>query len=164
MIKELIVEISRMEGCELLPPAGIPEIMNENHRLPADLLEFYSICGGAVLFGGADYAITLVPPDQFAPANPVIVGELFEEDISASWYIIGDAGEGDYITIDLAAGRLGRSYQSFHETHGLIGDCPVIAECFTSLLQYLLANQGGYFYWLKDEFISLGDAYDGEGG
>lgn len=34
MIKELIAEISRLEGCELLPPAGLPEVMNENHRLP----------------------------------------------------------------------------------------------------------------------------------
>ncbi|WP_342565752.1 SMI1/KNR4 family protein [Paenibacillus sp. FSL R7-0345] len=141
----------------------MPEILNPNHRLPADLLEFYSLCGGAVLFEGADYDIIIVPPDQLVPANPVILGEQFEEDRTSSWYIIGDAGNSDYLTIDLATGRLGKCYESFHETHGLIGDCPVIAKSFTDLLQCLLANQGGYFYWLEDEFVSLGDGYDGVG-
>lgn len=159
-IREMISEINHLDGCEIYPQSGMPVILHSNHQLPADLQEFYSFCGGAVLFAGADYAITIVPPEQFVPANPVIIGEQVEDDITADWYIIGDAGNSDYITIDLASGRLGKCYESFFDTHGLVGDCAVIAESFAELLLQLIVNQGDYFYWLKDEFISLGDAYD----
>lgn len=159
-IREMISKINLLDGCDLFPHSGMPVILHSNHQLPADLREFYSLCGGVVLFAGADYEITIVPPEQFVPANPVIIGEQVEDDITADWYIIGDVGNSSYITIDLASERLGKCYDSFFETHGLVGDCAVVAESFTELLLHLIVNQGDYFYWLKDEFISLGDAYD----
>lgn len=119
-IRSLFSEISRLDGCELLPHTGMPAILDPQHQIPADLQEFYSLCGGAVLF----------------------------------------VGDSNYITIDLASERFGKCYESFCMTHGLVGDSPIIAESFTELLQKLIANQGNYFYWLRDDINSLGDAYD----
>jgi len=107
---------------------------------------------------------------NFVLANPVILGQkIFEEmaasneyknEISMNWYIVVSDGNGDYLTIDLDRKRLGRCYDSFHETHALIGDTPIIANSFGELLENLIKNRGNYPYWLKDDFISLGDAYD----
>jgi hypothetical protein len=36
----------------------------------------------------------------------------------------------------------------------------VIATSFSELLTQLLANNGESSYWLKDDFVTLGDAYD----
>ena len=41
-----------------------------------------------------------------------------------------------------------------------MGDCPVIAKSFTELLSQLVKNKGKRWYWLKEDFESLGDAYD----
>jgi antitoxin YokJ len=56
---------------------------------------------GLVLFENEEYPIHIVSPDEFILANPVIVGELCEEDISSNWYIIGNDGNDEYLTIDL---------------------------------------------------------------
>ena len=80
-------------------------------------------------------------------------------DISDLWFSIADDGNGDYLSIDLAPGRLGICYDSFHETHGVAGSTPVIARSFTELLTSLLQSRGNRPYWLEDGFVSLGDAY-----
>ena len=102
------------------------------------------------------------PPEQVRPANQVLGLDSGDGDISDAWCIIADTGEGssDYLTIDFDPARLGRCYDSFHETHGLVGDTPIIARSFGELLQRLLDNRGGYPYWLRDDFESMGDAYD----
>lgn len=46
-------------------------------------------------------------------ANPVIVGELCEEDISSEWYIVCTDGKGEYLTIDLNEDRKGKLRQLF---------------------------------------------------
>ncbi|GCE19832.1 SMI1/KNR4 family protein [Dictyobacter kobayashii] len=125
--------------------------------------QFYTICGGISLFNGPDgeYSpLIIVPPTCCVLANPVIIGETVEDDITASWYIIGDDTGSDYLTIDFSKERFGRCYDSFHETHGLSGDCPVIATSFTDLLSRLYNNEGQYWYWLRPDFVPLGDAYD----
>jgi hypothetical protein len=90
----------------------------------------------------------------------VIVGEACEDDISASWHLIVDDTNGEYLTIDLSENRVGRCYDSFFDRHGVRGSCPIIATSFSELLQRLIENRGQHWYWLQEGFESLGDAYD----
>jgi hypothetical protein len=159
-MRELITRIQATPDCQVFAPVGMP-IIREGHLFPEDLRSFYALCGGVRLFGGRDYAVTLVSPQQFVVANPVIVGDMVEDDISSTWYIIADDGNGDYLTIDLSRERLGRCYDSFFDRHAVAGSCPIIAPSFTDLLMHLYENQGQYWYWLRSDFVSLGDAYDG---
>lgn len=158
-IKLLIDKIKKLPNCFVHPPTGIPDVEKE-HTLPSDLKEFYKICGGIDLFIDCGYAIKIVSPQGFVLANPVIIEERAEYDISSNWYIIGDDMNGDYITIDLDKLRLGRCYDSSWDLHGVAGSCPIVATSFTKLLEGLVMNKGQHWYWLQDDFRYLGDAYD----
>jgi antitoxin YokJ len=166
-LERLFLRIQSTPGCRIDSPAGLP-VIGMSHHLPDDLLNFYCLCGGLSLAENTPYAVTIVPPSRCVLANPVILGEegaelarrTEEEDISWSWYIIADCGNGDYITIDLDQERPGRCYDSFHETHGLIGNTPIIALSFTELVLSLYEKRGHYWYWLQLDFASLGDTYD----
>lgn len=160
MIETLINEVKNLKNCIVLPPTIIPELGNKNHEFPKDVEKFYTLCGGLTLYTEAEYPITIVPPNDFVLANPVIVGELCEEDISADWYIIGTGGSSEFITIDLSEGRLGKCYDSYVDRHGVVGENAIIANSFTELLEKLIQNNGQYWYWLEENFVSLGDAYD----
>mgnify|MGYP003940833723 CR=1 FL=1 len=157
-IKKLITKIKTSNDCIVYAPCGIPSTGQE-HILPDDLKEFYNICGGITFYSGSDNVLTIVPPSEFKLANPIIVGELCEDDISSNWYIIGKYGS-DYITIDLDKNRLGKCYDSFWDRHGIPGECMIIATSFTDLIERLISSDGKLWYWLRDDFISLGDAYD----
>ncbi len=61
----------------------------------------------------------LVSPDNFVLANPIIVEELCEEDISTNWFIIGNDGTDEYLTVNLNEDRLGSCYDSFLTAVGL---------------------------------------------
>ncbi|ERN51963.1 SMI1/KNR4 family protein [Alkalihalophilus marmarensis] len=159
-IKKLLTQIKNLTGCRVREPNGLPIIDETSHVLPEDVRDFYSLCGGVVLFEHEDYPTFVVPPDKFVLANPIIIGELCEEDISSNWYIICNDGKDDYLTIDLAKERLGRCYDSFFDRHGLVGETQVIATSFTDLFERLIENKGQYWYWLKNDFDSLGDAYN----
>lgn len=159
-IDELIEKIRNTPDCVVYPAKGLPKFENKSHRLSEDLKEFYSICGGVSLFISKEYSIKIVAPSEFVLANPIIIGELCEEDITSEWYIVADDENGNYLTIDLSPHRLGRCYDSFWDRHGLVGECPIIAKSFTQLLENLFYNQGEYWYWYKKDFVSLGDAYD----
>ncbi|MCM3629805.1 SMI1/KNR4 family protein [Paenibacillus glycanilyticus] len=160
-IDALLRQIASSPHCKVEPAKGIPE--TEGNSLPADLKHFYELCGGIKLFDNKDYECHIVPPLEFVLSNPVIVGEQVEEDISSSWYIVAHDGNGDYISIDLHPNRLGKCYDSFWDTHAVVGDCPVIARTFTELLNRLVQNNGEHWYWLREDFQSLGDAYDDTG-
>ncbi|WP_339733336.1 SMI1/KNR4 family protein [uncultured Gimesia sp.] len=155
-IVKLIEQLNNLSNCEVAPPQGIPAI---EIKIPTDLEEFYRLAGGARLFEGADYAIDIVAPNQFVRANPVIVGEACRDDISFDWFIIAQEGE-QRLTLDLNPDRYGRCYDSFWDQHGIPGECPVIALSFTHLLAQLIQSKGNYWYWLQENFISLGDSYD----
>lgn len=158
-INQLITQIRTLPDCRVQEPTGLPQIDETKHILPDDIKEFYLLCGGAVLFENQDYPIYILPPEQFVLANPVIVGEICEEDLSSNWYIICNEGSGEYITVDLNPQRLGLIYDSFSDRHAVEGESQVIACSFTELLERLINNQGQYWFWLEDEFESLGDAY-----
>ena len=129
-------------------------------ELPADLRRFYELCGGADLFVGDDFECRVVPPSEFLPANRVILGEEFPDDRSDSWFVVTSTPEEPLAVIDLDESRRGRCYDAFHESYGVAGSMPVIADSFTNLLVSLLSNAGRHWYWLQPEWISLGDAYD----
>lgn len=158
-IKKILEKIKSYPGCEVHKPSGVPEI-NASHFLPEDLYNFYQLCGGIILFKGKNYSIKISAPQDLVLANPVIVGQLCEYDISSSWYIIGsDFTSNQYITVDLSEERLGRCYDSFWDRHGVVGSCPIIATSFEELLLNLVKSRGESLYWLEPDFVFLGDAY-----
>ncbi|QYR24100.1 SMI1/KNR4 family protein [Paenibacillus sp. sptzw28] len=159
LIDQLISRISLIKDCEVLLSEGLP-VTNSTHILPSDVQEFYKLCGGVNLYKGSDYSISIVRPEEFVLSSHVILGEIYEDDISSHWYVIGKGGTSEYISIDLAPERYGRCYDSFAETFGLAGDSPIIASSFTELLKRLIDNKGERYYWLDDNFIPIGDAYD----
>lgn len=158
-ISTLINKIKKMPNCIVHQPSSFP-ILEENHSLPDDINEFYNLCGGIDLFIDSDYSISISTPNKFELANPIIIGEIAEYDISSDWYIIGSDRQNQYITVDLNSKRLGRCYDSFWDRHGVAGECSIIAVSLTDLLERLLNNAGQSCYWLDEGFVSLGDAYD----
>ena len=158
-IEQLLDQIVSTPDCIVSPPSGKPEV-SDPHLLPGDVDKFYQICGGVVLFKSSSYPLSIVPPYSVVPANPVIVGEVATEDISESWYIIADDQNGDYFTIDLSPERLGRCYDSFSDSHAIVGSSAIVATTFTDFLTRMLDNRGQHWYFLQADFASLGDAYD----
>lgn len=158
-IEAALRQIAGLPHCRVNPAKGIPK--TGGYSLPEDLKHFYELCGGVTLFENKDYQCYIVPPDEFVSSNPLIVGEQVEEDLSSHWFIVAHDGNGDYISIDLNQNRLGKCYDSFWDRHGVVGECSVVAETFTELLNQLVQNNGEQWYWLREDFQPLGDAYDG---
>lgn len=164
MMLELIEKINKLDNCKVFPAQGLP-FLGDEHSLPKDIKEFYTYCGGIKFFYDSDYSIEIVSPDKFLLSNPVILPKDWEKDlpkndISKDWYIIAESGVEQKISIDLNKKRVGRCYDSFWDIHASPGSCPIIAESFIKLLESLFFNNGEYWYWLKNEFEYLGDAYD----
>lgn len=158
-ILALLDKIRNTHGCIVHSPCGLP-LIDKKNELPNDLKLFYQNCGGITFFANKEYEFTIVNPKEFVVANPVIIGELCEEDISSEWYIVCKDAENNYITIDLAKSRLGRCYDSFWDRHGIVGECDIVAMTFTELISNLFNNHGKSLFWLEQDFIYLGDAYD----
>lgn len=159
-IKDVLTQIAATANCRILPVADWPTI-SQHHALPEDLREFYSLCGGATLFESATFRTIVSTPEQVVLANPIIVGELYEDDISSTWYIItSDGSDGRKMTIDLSSERLGRCYDSFWDRHAVVGSSVIIALSFTEFLHRSLAYGGDGYYWWSEAFNSYGDAYD----
>lgn len=159
-IDELLATIAGDAACQVYPPGGEPRLDHES-ALPDDVRRFYQLCGGVALFSEREYPIFVLPPNEVARANPVIVGQRVVGDRSDAWYLIAHDGNGDYLTLDCGPERVGRCYDSFHETHGLAGQTPIIARSLTELRTRCYEAGGGYPYWLRTDFVPLGDAYDG---
>jgi len=160
-VGDLLNLIENTPDCRLFAPSGLPTIERE-HIFPDDLARFYALCGSAIIYESSAYCANISSPKDLILANPVIVGERGEYDITSSWYIVAYLPDGNYITIDLSNDRLGRCYDSSLGRHGNPGYCPVIATSFTDLLANLYREGGKYWYWLEDDFAPLGDAYDVE--
>ncbi len=122
-------------------------------RLPADLRQFYEICGGLVLFEGSPGAWSVHGPDTLVPASPrLLTDEIAAEvrvrqpdDLTNNCYVIAERGPGatdTCIVIDLHPERLGRCYDAFWDSYGIVGSMPVVALTFTRLLAALVATAG----------------------
>ncbi|WP_244137360.1 SMI1/KNR4 family protein [Burkholderia pyrrocinia] len=125
---------------------------------PNDLVEFYSLCGGVILFraGKDNVSFKILPADEVLQTNMLIVGRPCEDDISFSWYAICKTDSGDYISIDTARERNGRCCDSNFEIHGVAGSCPVVALSFAELLEELYRSSGVDIFWKAKNY---GDAY-----
>lgn len=71
--KNLIQKIKTLPNCTVYPAKELPKIESK-HSLPADLKEFYELCGGVTLFDNGSYVANIVPPEGVVLANPVIEG------------------------------------------------------------------------------------------
>ena len=159
IITDLIQTVKRQPDCEVCDPCGLP-LLASDVELPNDLITFYENCGGMSLFIYQQYMFSIVSPKSMVLANPVLIGDLCEEDISSKWYIIGKYNNNNYVSIDLAKERLGRCYDSFWDRHGVAGSCTIVASSFTQLLTRLFDNKGKSIFWLDKNFSYIGDAYD----
>lgn len=163
-MRAILERIGGTPDCIVSPPAGLPKVRSD-HTLPSDLQEFYGLCGGIKFFTTKAYTMEIVAPQNFVLANPEILSSGWEQyvpkdDISNDWYIVAQAGVEQRISIDLGKERLGRCYDSFWDRHASPGESPIVATCFTDLLEQIFRASGGYWFWLADSFKSLGDAYD----
>lgn len=158
-IRALVDQVAGDPNCTVFKAKGYPNLP-DNLGLPADLIEFYSLCGGLRLYNNMPYSFELVEPTNFVRANPVIADTEGQDDPSYTWFIIATNGGEQYITIDLDPLRSGRCYDSFWEIHAVAGSCPIIAESFLELLNYLVEAKGESLYWQNQNFKHLGDAYE----
>jgi antitoxin YokJ len=159
-IATLVNQIRSHPDCVVLPPSGLPTLL-PGHILPADLRYFYEVTGGATLFDSEPSPNIILPSEQVELTSLAVLGDVLEGDISASWYALVFDGNGDYLSIDCHPERLGRCYDTFHETFASPGSTPIIATSFTELLVRLLQGGGRYQYWVAEGFQPLGDAYSG---
>lgn len=167
LIEELVSRIRALPNCTVLPPSGVPKT-NEEQKLPDDIIRFYELCGGVTLFDDAPYSVRILPPEEFKQTTPIFwddkimeaAQETLEYKVSYGWYAIVDLHDSNYLSIDLNRKRKGRCYQTFWDSYAVIGETPIVARSFSDLLERLLENQGDYWYFLKDDFVPLGDAYD----
>lgn len=159
-VADLVAAIRRDPRCVVHAPVGPAALPTGFELPPPGLAEFYELCGGIDLFLSADCGARIVPPAGLARANLEILGAELPEDRSHAWFVLARDAAEPIAVIDLHPERLGRCYDSFHETYGLVGDMNVVARDFGGLLSHLLAAGGTYWYWLKDDWDRLGDAYD----
>jgi antitoxin YokJ len=150
-VRSLIEAARTTPECIVHSPRGLPKI-DPHHQLPNDVQEFYRLCSGVDLYTRSAYGVSLVPPNRVVVANPVILVGVTPADLEAtrgedhwSWYIIGEAPNALYVTIDLHPERLGRCYDSHWELHP--SDSEEIATSFTELFRRLLESRGGLWYW-----------------
>jgi hypothetical protein len=159
-IEGVISLIAGTPSCTILPPAGNP-VISTHHTLPEDVREFYALCGGVRLFEESPFRTLVSTPAELQLANPIIVGGIFEEDISSSWYIVAsDGSDSRKMTIDLSPERLGRCYDSFWDRHAVAGSSLIIALSFTEFLHRSVTYNGSGYYWWDKTFTPYGDAYD----
>ena len=91
-----------------MPVSGaLPLLPNADMAYPNDLVEFYSLCGGVILFraGRCNISFKILPAGEVLQTNMLIVGEPGEDDISFSWYAICKTDNGDFISIDTSKER-----------------------------------------------------------
>ena len=137
--------------------------------LPPEVQAFYALTDGATVHAGLPIELRIPTLAELQTTNSLlyppgdVIWEELEDDISQHWLAIGLAPElSQYVSLDLAPERLGRCMDSFIDTHASPGDCAVIAASFADWLAQLLASPQHWF-WLRDGFEPLGDAYDGVG-
>lgn len=167
IIDELVTRIRTLPNCTVLSPSGLPRT-NEEHGLPDEIIRFYELCGGVTLFEDAPYSVKILQPDEVRQTIPIFwdeeimeaARESIEFKVSSGWYVIADLHDSNFLSVDLNRNRLGRCYQTFWDSYAVIGETPIVASSFSDLLERLLENQGDYWYFLRDDFVPLGDAYD----
>lgn len=156
-ILELIQSIQKDESCHLNPPKMI--VLPET--TPSDLRLFFEHTDGGILFEGTSYSIEIVGREAFISTNMYLFQEEPEGEVSNQWYLIAKSDLlSQYISIDLTKERNWQCYDSFYEIHAMRGNSAIIGRNFTELLESLYKAKWMYWYWLVEDFVKLGDAYD----
>jgi hypothetical protein len=89
-----------------------PSTTNDRH-----LAEFYELCGGIEFLDTPQhYGVIISPPAQLLPANPMLIGEQVDDDITSSWYVIGRTFNSELISIDLHPAL--RTHEDRHSAAG----------------------------------------------
>lgn len=166
-LDSVLAEIATRRDCRLLPPVGQAQVP-AGLLVPPDLWRFHDRCGGAVLFMGAEFTWHVSGPSRLVPASPRLltpqvaaeVAVEYPEDLTNGCYVIADSGDESstvpHIVVDLHPDRVGRCYDAFWQTYGLVGEMPIVALTITEFLRVLLAS-GGHDAVLSGRY---GDAYE----
>ncbi len=148
----LLEEISRHHFPN--SPASPSRIEEFEHRagwrLDADLRAFYLHCDGARLFKRDDEIYRILPLSEIVRARVAILGRDSDDHGPASWYVVCDTGDTDYVALDTSTTENGRYplLDCFHETFMEPEGNRRIAHSFSDFLERAL-HSGGCLYWLK---------------
>lgn len=150
--------------------------------LPADLSEFYHSTNGADLFGNeGEAAVRIVPSERVQPLewgeNPKAIGSYGPG--GRIWHRFATLRDGSWLALNLDANIHNAPWADENDAREIrskvdnelfapichcsaatvnsFGANPVVALCFTELLERLLAS-GGRSFWLEPNFSGYGDA------
>lgn len=152
-LAELVRTLRGRKDCELLPPDGVP-VPPPGMALPADLDEFYMVCGGGLFFQDSDFPFEILSPSKFAPANLAVLRELDMQDIrkalpddhfSWGWFTIANFGTPSEIAaICLAPRDFGRCFACDWVRYP--NATKHLASDFSAFLKRLLEDEGRSFW------------------
>lgn len=159
----ILHEANRTPGCTVSPPCGYPAIP-DGCELPADLREFYSLCGGLDLFPDEDWGWRILSPAEVVRADIALLGGAYEdhpEDYdgtpSERLHLIAVRGCGpDWASIDLDPSRLGWCLDSFPGDHAT-DSSKVVARSFHELLFKLFHWREEGYFWEDSYYGHFGD-------
>lgn len=148
-VREIIGRARTTEECRVEQPTGLPTIP-DGFALPADVAEFYSLCGGLDMFPEEDWGWRIVAPGEFLRADAQVLAQYFDEHPeefdgtpSEGLQVIAIRGAGpDIVSIDIHPDRLGLCFDSYYGDHAT-DSSRIVALSFTELLN-------GFFGWRED--------------
>ncbi len=156
-IQHLLEQVSRLHFPN--PPATLAQIaafeQEAGWRLDPDLRAFYLHCDGADLFERPNSPYRILALSRLVRARVAIRGKDDDSRGPASWYVLCDVRDGNYVLVDVEASRSGR-YPLIDGYREMFPDpvyCERIAESFSEFLDKALSS-GGSHYWLKDDVES----------
>ena len=153
-IQHLLEQVSRQHFPN--PPATPAQIaafeQKAGWRLDPDLRAFYLHCDGADLFEQPNSPYRIFPLSGLIRARVAIRGKDDDSRGPASWYVMCDVRDGNYVVVDVGAPRAERYplIDGYREMFPDPAYCERIADSFSEFLDKALRSGGGH-YWLKDE-------------
>ncbi len=166
-IREVMDVIGRRPGCRMLPVSAQPRV-SPGHQLPDEVVELYSVCGGAELYVDRDCGFRIVEPEKFVPANPIlrehdyrVRPEVYDRDLSSGCYLIFyGVNPKENIVIDCGNqfGRNGWCYEGYLNTYAS-SDSRILGHSLCEVIEGILRSEGGSFFWEEDD-DSLGYVYE----
>lgn len=121
-------------------------------RLDPDLRAFYLHCNGAELFERPNSPYRFLPLSGIIRARIAIRGKDEDSRGPASWYVLCDVGDGNYVVVDTGDLKDGR-YPLIDGYREMFPDpeyCERLAGSFAELLDKALRS-GGRHFWLLEE-------------
>ncbi|WP_257450800.1 SMI1/KNR4 family protein [Archangium lipolyticum] len=121
-------------------------------RLDPELRAFYLHCNGAELFERPNSPYRFLPLSGIIRARIAIRGRDEDSRGPASWYVLCDVGDGNYVLIDAGNSMNGR-YPLMDGYREMFPDpeyCERIASSFSEFLDRTLAS-GGRHFWLEEQ-------------